>query len=195
VKDPARRRRQARLAWIATSALGLATAYVASDVLRRPERLGGLVVVAAFAAGLGYAAGRLSWGRTEWRIDAGRITKRRRFRSRVRDQFQATSLEVSLRHDSDGDAWYALDALAPGAPASPALGKPTGRSCIVSTIHDATVPRRLGRWLAGRARVPLDDRATESAQAIDLERTLEELSRSGAFGRLAARWLERARRR
>jgi hypothetical protein len=120
---------------------------------------------------------------------------RRRFGDRVSDVFEARRLALEVHSDGDGDAWYSLDALAEGV-AEP-LGRASGRSRrrIVSVRFDPTVPRRLGRWLASRAGVSLEDRSTPEAATLDVVALRAELSRHGAVGRFAARLLEPLERR
>lgn len=97
-----------------------------------------------------------------------------------------TVLELSRGHDSDGDPWFSLDAVAD------ATGGSTSRRSITRAIHDPAAPRRLGRWLARRAAVPFRDLATARDPAEDRARAVAELAKLGALGRLAARLLGRA---
>jgi hypothetical protein len=85
-----------------------------------------------------------------------------RFGASVTEKFPATRLLLATHEDSDGDEWFELFALSEAADPS-AVGRwrdRKQRKRIAKRINDDAVPRRLGLWLAQRARIPLDDRTT-----------------------------------
>ena len=79
--------------------------------------------------------------------------------------------------------WSTPHGQAGGAPRRPA------DRIIVRVMNDASVPRSLGRWLAARGEIPLTDRATAEAQAIDLNELRGRLASSGRLGALVERWV------
>jgi hypothetical protein len=184
VPDLGVRRRQSRVATVFALALTTLAVLLVSQSTNDPSVVPPAVLISVAAAAVTWGAVRLARGRIEWRIGVGSLTRRRRFGWRVRDLLEARSLELTRSRDSDGDECFALEALGPGGPA--------GRKTIARATDDPTVPRQLGGWLAARAGVPFRDRTTQEAAVEDLERTLASLRESGAVGRWAARWIERA---
>lgn len=192
VPDLARRRTQAKVAIAAALvATAVAVALAAESATSLPL-IPLAVLVGAATAALWWGALRLLRGRPEWRIGVGAVTLRRRYGSGVRDRFFADALELGVSRDDDGDDWYSLDALAPGAgsPVGPAKARKSRRT-IAKALHDPTIPRQVGAWLARRAAIPLTDRTTEEAQAAEALRLKEQLRRSGRLGRAVAAWIER----
>jgi hypothetical protein len=191
VPDLATRRKQAKVA----TAVAVAASVVALVLLSQCSRDLNLIPLTAMAvaaaAGLWWGALRLLCGRPEWQVGHGLLKLRRRFGAKVSDRFVATTLELAVSKDGDGDSWYSLVALSPGA--DPSVGKVEGktRRTVTKAIHDPTVPRRVGMWLSRRASVPLADRSTDEAGAVDIERLKDQLKQSGRFGRTAATWIER----
>jgi hypothetical protein len=173
----------------------LAAATVAMLLIRHsandPNLIPLAVMACAAAAGIGWGALRLTRGRHEWRIGTGSLTQRWRFGGRVRDTFNAASLELTQSSDSDGDDWFALEAVAPGAAEFPAAARRRGRRTIARALRDPAVPKQIGRWLEHRARLPLADRTTRDARAQEAQKALAQLRETGPFGRWAAGWLER----
>jgi hypothetical protein len=203
IGDPVARRWQTRIAAAVAVAAATVTTLLArsavADFTLLPLALMGL----AASAGLMWAAVRLARGRVEWRLGSGRIVEQRRFGGRVEERFVATRLELTASSDSDGDEWFRLEALAAEAESHGAAGNPWNRRAagqrrlrrtIAQAIHDDSVPRRLGRWLARRADLPLVDRTTAESRAAELATLRVQLAESGRLGRMAARWIDRARR-
>ncbi len=199
VPDLAIRRRQAGL----VSVLGIAMVGIALyAVMQLGERglqaLPGALITTFFALLLAIAAAWLSKGRMEWRIGSGRITQRRRFASSVKDMFEASRLEIVVERDSDHDDWYALYACnnepdpAPYTSVARLSTLQKNRRRIAAVIRDPLVPRQLGAWLARAAGVPLLDKATPEARAMDLKALEEQLAQSGPLGRMAARFISSA---
>jgi hypothetical protein len=196
VRDLRARRLQTRLAAVAAMVAAAIALVLVLETFRDP----GLAVLAtmacALAAGLGWMALRLGRSRLEWTWGDGRLTLRRRFGSRGRELFAGAALELTVTHDSDGDDWYELSAVQRHT-ASPSGvdGDTVPRRRITHSIYDPTEPRRLGLWLSRRAGVPFEDLTTDERRAAERARLLDELSKSGAPGRLAARLLRRSDRR
>ena len=181
VSDLGRRRRGARLA----AAVAAAAAAVALVLVVEAVRDQGLVVLAIMASvaagGLGWLALGLVRRRHEWVYGDRRLVLRRRTGARARDLFEAVALDLSRRHDGDGDAWYDLEALAGGT---------TSRRSVVRSIHDPTEPRRLGLWLAARTGVPFTDRATSRDRDAELAEALAQLEDLGRPGQRLAKILK-----
>ncbi len=171
------------------------TLVLGNEALADPALIPIAAMVAVAAAGLTWGALWLWRGRMEWRIESGGLTLQRRYGSSVSDTFVARALELTARSDSDGDRWFSLDALAHTA-AEPGGGPSRqNRRRIATAIHDPTVPRRLGAWLAHRTRMPFHDRTGENTRATELARLRAELPSTGRIGRLAARLIEQAEAR
>ena len=180
------RHRKAVAVWCAALSLSAGAVALLSRAIEWP-RWGALATVTTAAALFSlWGAAQLSWGRVEWRVESGRLTMRRRFGSRVTDEFVATALELTRIDDHDGDTRFELAALAE-PPAADGACSPGSRRRIASSIHDPFTPRRLGRWLAARSGLPLRDLATEEARAGETARLLEALPQAGPIGR----WLFR----
>ena len=124
---------------------------------------------------------------------------RRRFGARVRDRFEARRFEVAVTSDSDGDDRIELVGLSGDSPPSGAApggaNRPKTRHTFVSALHDPTVPRMLGAWMARSAGVPLVDRATPEAREAELDALVDQLERTGRFGRVAVSLVRKARKR
>lgn len=155
VPDPGPRRTAARIMWL----LALPLTWAAIAVVRETSsdlNLGAaaaiLVVLAGFAL---WGAGRLTWTREEWRLERGGLVVQRRSGPRRRELLAGDQLRLTESNDSDGDRWFRLE-----------LRNATGGNRLLKqAMHDPTEPRQLGRWLAGRTGLPLDDRATPEAIA------------------------------
>ncbi len=191
VPDLGTRRKQARVSTVVALAASAVALVLVLESWKDPTLLPLAAMACTAAAGMGWGAAWLARGRLEWRIGVGSVTQRRRFGGRVSDRFRACRLEITESRDGDGDAWYALDAIAPDAVTLSPPGRRQDRRTVVKRIHDPDVPRRIGRWLAHRAGIPLEDRATEEARSRDLARLKEQLRGAGRFGPVALRWIER----
>lgn len=173
---------------LARVALGLTVlvTILALTVLVRARSDAKLIGLAAMActaaAGLAWGTARLQRCRTEWRIGSGMLIKRQRSGPRLSDRFVGSRLELTRTSDSDGDDWFALEALA---------SESSKRSTIERALRDPEVPQRLGTWLAQRTRIPFEDRSARDVHAPDRERALAQLRESGALGRTLAGWIER----
>jgi hypothetical protein len=182
----AMRRRKAVAVWCIALSLSAGAAALLLCSIEWP-RWGALAAVTTASALFSlWGAARLSWRRVEWRVESGRLTMRRRFGSRVTDEFVAAALELTRIDDHDGDTRFELAALAE-PPAADGACSPGSRRPIASSIHDPSTPRRVGRWLAARSGLPLRDLATEEARAGATARLLEALPQAGPIGR----WLFR----
>jgi hypothetical protein len=178
---------------------------------RFPDLLPAAGLATLAAIGLGWAAAWLAHGRMEWCLGGGRIRLRRRFGADVRELFAAERLEIVVTRDGDGDEWYTLEAVEGSAPGGePAMGgefaardepasvapprsSPPARKTrrkIVATVHDPTVPLRLGAWLAKTANLPLEDRTTRESRAREIAALRVQLAASGRFGRFALKLLD-----
>lgn len=200
VADRRNRRIQARIALAVAVGMSVVAFTVAREAVVRPLLVPMALIVAAATAGLVWGAAWLSRGRTEFRVGSGKVIVRRRFGATVRDRFEARRLEITVTSDSDGDDRFELVGHAGVArempdPSSPARKRPKTRHTLVSAVHDPTVPRALGAWLAQAADVPLADRATREAREAEAEALLGQLEQSGRFGRRAAIFLRKAQLR
>jgi hypothetical protein len=197
VSDPVIRRSQARVAWTLTTGVSCAALYMISKSVNHPEWwfLTGMVTLAA--AFMTWGAWRLSMTRREWRLGSGRLTLRHRSGSAARDLFEAASLELVESADSDGDSWFTLNALAAaagagtsGSPAANAgLGDRHVKRRIAHAIDDPSVPRRLGAWLADKARVPFREQSLARRRAQEISALYSQLESKGRFGGWLARRL------
>jgi len=192
VKDPAVRRKQARTAWIVCAVVSLVPLYLLTMGRDRTDLLGAVLFFVVLAGGVGWGAVWLSFGRSEWRLDKGRLILQRRFGGNRKERFEAVALEFVEDNSGEDGTGYSLMAVAAGAPA-------WARSQITSkqrrTIHsqtgDPTEPRNLGLWLSERCQLPLADLTTAQAKAKDLEALKQQLAGSGRLGRAALRIIER----
>lgn len=196
VSDPRQRRAQARAVTAIAAAAGGVTVFLAIRAWSDASLVPLLALVAAASAGMCWGAWRLHHIRGEWAIGGGRITLRRRSGPRLRDLFVGRSLELSVSRDSDGDEWYALDALdvetRGEAPAG--RGPSKSRHRITQSIHDPSTPRHLGAWLAQRAGVPFRDRSGPGTRDEEIRMLRGRLGKSGVLGRLFVGLLDRAQR-
>lgn len=134
-------------------------------------------------------------GRKEWRIDRGSLLQQRRFADKVTELFHVRALELTESFDSDGDAWYHLNAIEISASSLNLVKKTPERIKITHAIHDPTEARCLGRWLSQQSAVPFHDRVpARSGKQADFTRLREELSTSGDVGRFVVRLLDRFKR-
>jgi hypothetical protein len=192
VPDPAIRKKQAVVVSILAALAGFGTLFLIKHALLNPNLLAPTVMAVAASLGLLASAVWLARGRTEWRVDTGRLVLRRRFGRRVRDLFEGVALELDQSTDSDGDHWFELVAIAAGAPASPAPGaRDKGRRKVTSVIHDPHVPRRIGLWMSARAGVPMRDRTTPEERAADYAAIRQKLEESGRLGQMVGGWIDR----
>jgi hypothetical protein len=103
--------------------------------------LGLSLLMAAFASWC-------TWGRSEWLVRNGRMTKRRRFASSWSSRpqvFEQARLEIDHSVDSDGDARYELSVRTDSA-----------RRKITSSMYDDGDIIRFGEWLSARTGFHLD---------------------------------------
>ena len=199
VPNLATRRVQARVAaGFAMVAAALAFA-IGRAAVRDLALVPGAILALAAAGALGWGTAWLVRGRNEWRIGSGRLVLRRRFGARVEERFEARRLELTVSSDSDGDDSFVLEAVGepvagPGAASDPALrtAPPSARRrAIARAVHEPSMPRALGEWLARAADVPFEDRSTREARAKELADLLAQLEASGRFGRWAAKTVQR----
>lgn len=168
VVDSKTRKIQARVVAVLT----LLVAAVSFAIFQESQRELALLPVAILAAlaaiGLGWGTAWLARGRMEWRVGNGRLVLRRRFGSEAKDLFEAQRLELTVTSDSDGDEWFALEAIT-GSAETPSgehwsHGKSKNRRRVASVLHDPVVPRSLGAWLSRAANVPFDDRTSRESR-------------------------------
>jgi len=192
VKDPAVRRKQARTAWIVCGVVSLIPLYLLFGGRDRADFFGAVLFFVILAGAVGAGAVWLSFGRSEWRLDKGRLVLQRRFGGNRTQRFEAVALELIEDNSGDGGPSYLLNAVAPGAPAwtcSQSTSKQ--RRTIHSQTDDPTEPRNLGAWLSQRCQIPFVDLATAEAKAIEIETLKQQLAASGRLGRAALRIIER----
>jgi hypothetical protein len=190
IKDPAVRRKQAAIAWVAFVALATVAGFVIQAALATPS-LGALGAILAAAAGfMAWGAYRLSYVRDEWRLETGRLRLQRRTRGRVETRFEAAGLRVKEERDSDGDPWYRLVATRHAAAGvlSPQEARKQER-LLLGVAGDPAEALNFGRWLQHRCALPLDDGTTAEAQARERADLQRQLAASGRLGRWMARRL------
>ena len=199
VPDLRNRANQARVVGVLALVMAIATFAVASHAITSPGLIPGAVIATLATLGLAWGTLWLVRGRKEWKIGGGRLMLRRRFGSTLQEEFQAERLEITVHRDSDGDEWYALEAIAGGEPPVD-VTKPLEvarhvrkhRRQIVSVIHDPAVPMRLGAWLARAAGVPLEDRSTPEVRQMEIKVLKGQLDASGPLGKFALKLIEKA---
>jgi len=187
VKDPRARRAQARVAWMAAAAVSAIAAGTLQKIPAHPEWGALAAIVAGAALLLGHGAWRLTMTRYEWGLESGRLTLRRRGPRGADDLFEGIALEMTESADSDGDLWHTLDAVgAPPVDSRPAATDRKVRKTIVRAMDDPVTPRRLGAWIAERAGMRLEDRATTEIRNVMWAQAIASLETSGRFGRWVA---------
>lgn len=150
VSDPAAQRTAARIMWLIALPLAWAALTVLREAWRNPSLGAAATILVALAGFALWGAGRVTWTREEWRLDRGAVVVQRRSGPRRREIFHGAALRLEESTDSDGDRWFRLDLLGAGGAARK----------LKHVMHDPTEPRQLGRWLAARTGLPLEDRAT-----------------------------------
>ena len=199
VPDRSTRKAQARFVSVLAFVMGVATLTIARGAVTSPALIPGAVMALLATLGLTWGVTWLVRGRKEWKIGGGRLTLRRRFGSTLRDEFEAERLEIMVHRDSDGDEWYALEAVT-GAEPPVDLTKPMqvarhvrkNRRQITSVAHDPSVPLRLGAWLSRAAGVPLEDRSTPEVRQMEITVLKGQLDASGALGKFALNLIDKA---
>lgn len=191
VRDLQARRTQTAVLAIATAVVWAGLAVLVREALIEPTLWVVTLMASVLAAWLGWRTLWMVRGRHEWRLEPGRLIRQRRFGGVVTVLGQAEALTLTESRDSDGDAWYHLDAsVVP--PDLPRAGNAPLTVRITHSIHDDTDARCLGLWLARQTGVALHDRVpTETERRAALEHLVEQLPTSGWFGRLVARLLGR----
>jgi hypothetical protein len=214
----ARRSTRRQQAWVATAfAMAVATLalVVGRSAVQHPGHAIPAVILLVFA---GFAAAGAIWlarGRMEWRVGGGRLTLRRRYGAKVSDVFEARALRMEEQTDSDGDTFYVLYALRDPAAGDPTAAKqatwptgpnakatfsvsvrwtsgpPKGSKTVARLQDDASTVRDLAFWLSRAADIPLDDRSTPQAQALDLAALKAQLEQSGSLGKWASKVVTR----
>lgn len=189
------RRKQALVVACVTSIVWTGLVLLVREGLHEPGLWAVILMLTALAAWLTRQTLWLFRGRHEWRIERGRLIHQRRFADDVTELAEARALELTESTDSDGDRWYRLNAVELSPPAFARAGKLPKQLKMARSIHDATAPRCLGRWLSVQAGIPLHDRVpTEADKQAEMARLKEQLANSGKFGRFIVRLLARARR-
>ncbi|HZE19031.1 MAG TPA: hypothetical protein VE402_02815, partial [Candidatus Angelobacter sp.] len=190
VPDVSTRRVHARIASIFTFGIATVAILLIREALRFAALLPIAIIAALAAMGLTWGTAWLVRGRMEWRGGGGRLILRRRFGSGARDVFEAQRLELVVTTDSDGDERFALEAVQGSAdlPAPQPLSRASrkNRRVVASALHDPTVPRLLGAWLARAANVPIQDRTSREAREAEMVQLRKQLDQSGPLGRAAS---------
>ncbi|MCU0224481.1 MAG: hypothetical protein MUF27_10520 [Acidobacteria bacterium] len=194
VRDLDARRKQAVTMAVLTALAGAGTTALAIASRTDDGALVPAAMAAALTTGFAWLQFRLARTHLEWRLESGRLALRRRGPAGATELFAAGSLEIAESRDDDGDAWYELVALAPGAAAEgAAVTRPRSRRerrTVLREIHDPGAVRALGAWLARETQLPLADRTTREARSRDLAALKQQLAASGRFGAWVARQLE-----
>ncbi len=135
---PTRRVRAAQAATLWTLAGLLATGPISArdaDHLTRAH-----LAAAVLSLLVAFWAIRTRWGRSEWLVQKGRLTWRRRFgRWRREAPFDAAAIELLHAIDSDGDDRFTLRVR--GA---------TGHRTIATALYDPAELAALAEWLSAR---------------------------------------------
>lgn len=190
VPDPRVRRQRAHVVFFITGVVWSGVLLLVRGSLREPTLWGVTAMLGALGLWLIRQTLWMYRGRKEWRIEPGRLVHQRRYGDEITELAEVRSLELTESSDSDGDRWYALDAVAVPRP-----GQKSASITILKTLHDPTAPRSLGRWLAQRAKIPLHDRVpTEADRRAEMQRQLEALAQSGKVGSWLARQLKKTGR-
>jgi len=200
VPDRAMRKIQARAAGVGALGIGAIALIVVQESLKKPELLAIALNLVLATIALVCGAVWLGRGRMEWRIGNGVLTLRRRFGPNARDVFEARRFELITTHDSsDTSEWFSLEAVSDAAgimaPDSFSRRRMKNRRRITSVTHDATIPRRLGAYLARAGSVPFEDRTTPEAREAELAAIQAQLEKSGPLGRFAVRLVLETRKR
>jgi len=192
VKDPAVRRKQARIAWIICAVLSTVPVYLLLQERDRPDLLTAVLVFFGLTSLAGWYAVWLSFGRNEWKIEKGRLILQRRFGQNRTTRFEAASLELVENHSGEDGTSYVLAAIAPRVPP---LTNPATTWKLRRAIHmhsrDPSEPRSFGLWLSQRCQLPFADLTTAQANVIELEELKQKLAASGLMGRATLRLIER----
>jgi hypothetical protein len=192
VKDPAVRRKQARTAWIICAVVSLIPVYLLSTGRERPDLSGALLFFIILIAAVASGAVWLSFGRSEWRLDRGRLVLQRRFGGNRTQRFEAVSVELVEDHSGENGTSFLLTAAAAGAPAwMRSQNTSKQRRTIHSQTGDPTEPRKFGLWLSERCKIPFADLTMAQVTAQELEALKQQLAGSGRFGRVVLRIIER----
>jgi len=199
VPDLKTRTIQARVAGVLTLVLAGATLLAGGGAITSPGMIPAAVMTLLATLGLAWGTLWLIRGRKEWKIGGSRLTLRRRFGPSLKDEFEADRLEITIRRDSDGDEWFALEAVSGteppvdyGKPMEAARHARKHRRQIASVLHDPTVPMRLGAWLSRAAGVPLQDRTTPEVRQMEITVMKGQLEASGPLGKFALKLIEKA---
>lgn len=195
VPNLATRRTQARIASMVTLLFAAVTFAVARQVVHRLDLIVPAFLLLAFTVALVFGAMWLARGRWEWRIGSGRLTLRKRYGTTLKDVFEARRLLLDVNHDSDGDAWYELHALADATPTRPAAitirtANPRDRRRIARTMDDGTAVRALAAWLSRASGLELDDHTTPQNRQIQLAELRTALENAGPFGKWAGKLVD-----
>lgn len=90
----------------------------------------------------------LSFTRSEWSLERGRITRQRRYPNRVTVKAALIALELSEHKDQGGDFWSLLRGQCQSAHGAKHV-------VIVRALYDSWEARALGRWLAQHTAVSI----------------------------------------
>ena len=175
--------------------LAAVTFVVARESLHRPDLVLAALLLLAFTVGLAAGTLWLARGRWEWRIGSGRLTLRKRFAGTVRDVFEAKRLVLEVSTDSDGDEWYALEALPAVSPPLPAgitiRTSFSNRRTVARRMNDGSGVRDLGAWLARATGLEFIDRTAPHTCEVRLDDLRVMLEKSGPMGQWAAEIVDR----
>lgn len=162
VRDLRTRRTEAAILATVTAVVWALLGALALEAWSEPTLWVMTLMVGVLAVWLGW---RTLWtlrGRNEWRLEPGRLVRQRRFGGVVAVVGHVASLTLRESRDSDGDAWYHLDASVVSPSSHRVEGAPRTLP-ITHSIHDDTDARCLGLWLAQQTGVPLHDRVPTMA--------------------------------
>ena len=164
VKDPVVRRKQAAVAWFVFLLLAPVAAYILQASIAQLSLLALGAIVAVGAGFAGWGAYQLTYCRDEWVLGTGSMRLQRRSRGRAepgQDLVRRRTAGEARRHER----------------------------VLMGVAVDPTEVRNLGRWLAQRCGLPLQDGTTAEAKAQETELLRAQLAASGRLGRWVARRL------
>jgi hypothetical protein len=158
IEDPVIRRKQAKVAWALCGSCLILAVYLIS-VARELTALWLVgLIVGAIACLAGWGAIRLSFGRSEWKLEHGRVILRTGF-SQLKVRFESVRLELAEEQFHRRRPTYQLTAIA----AADVYGKHP--RVLFSEFKDPTASRNLGFWLSRRCRIPFTDKTANQVGA------------------------------
>lgn len=194
VRSPETRQKQALVMWVICAPIALVALYVIASLPEKPGLWALALVLALLAAAAAWGAAWLTFGRSEWVMNNGRLVLQRRFRGRRNQRFEGAGLELYEDNSGDNGPSYVLNAVAANAsPLTNLYRAGKDRRRIWYQASDPTEPRNLGRWLSQRCQIPFEDMTTREAQTKQYEAWKTQAANAGPLGKMVVRIMERMR--